>query len=254
MSILGQPGDIILRSNSVGFYHGHLYPKRTWSDWHQLVYAREGTITIRTSDGIWAVPPQRAVLVPAGAPVEIQLHRQVKMRSLYIAATFADWPARCQVVGVTPLLRELILHMTNRGVLHASKPDERRLAELLCDLLQTIEVEPLALQLPTDPRLIKALAIMEANPAVAAALDVLADRVGTSRRTLNRVARAEMGISFGRWREQVRIYLGVRMLADGLPVSRVAAELGYASASAFIVSFRRHFSVSPGRYFQSGSR
>ena len=40
------------------------------------------------------------------------------------------------------------------------------------------------------------------------------------------------------------------LLGRGLPVTRVAAELGYASASAFTAAFRRALGAPPSRYLR----
>lgn len=40
------------------------------------------------------------------------------------------------------------------------------------------------------------------------------------------------------------------LLADGLPVTRVAARIGYESASAFVAAFRRETGLTPAAYFQ----
>jgi AraC-like DNA-binding protein len=40
-------------------------------------------------------------------------------------------------------------------------------------------------------------------------------------------------------------------LAAGAPTKQVAADAGYATASAFIAAFRSLFGTTPGRYFEA---
>jgi mannose-6-phosphate isomerase-like protein (cupin superfamily) len=50
----------------------------------QLVYASRGVMTVRTKDGIWVVPTDRAVWIPARIPHTITMSGIVAMRTLYL--------------------------------------------------------------------------------------------------------------------------------------------------------------------------
>ncbi len=75
--------------------------------------------------------------------------------------------------------------------------------------------------------------------------------VGATARTLARRFRLETGMSFGQWRQQVRILAALRMLGVKKPVTTVAFELGYDSPSGFIAMFKKTLGCTPGRYFSS---
>jgi hypothetical protein len=58
----------------------HDYPARHvvplhFHDRDQLVYASQGVMTVRTSDGAWVVPTHRAVWIPATVPHTITMSR-----------------------------------------------------------------------------------------------------------------------------------------------------------------------------------
>jgi AraC-like DNA-binding protein len=55
-------------------------------------------------------------------------------------------------------------------------------------------------------------------------------------------------MSFGRWRQQLHIVLGLQWLSQGASVQSVAADLGYESASSFVFMFRKVLGTSPARY------
>src|SRR5499426_584651 len=55
----------------------------------QLIFAAHGAMLVATSAGSWAVPPQRAVWMPAGITHEIRMVGAVAMRTLYIRADAA---------------------------------------------------------------------------------------------------------------------------------------------------------------------
>ena len=50
----------------------------------QLIFAAHGAMLIATSEGSWAVPPQRAVWMPGGVTHEIRMAGDVAMRTLYV--------------------------------------------------------------------------------------------------------------------------------------------------------------------------
>ncbi|MBW8899241.1 MAG: helix-turn-helix transcriptional regulator, partial [Massilia sp.] len=76
-----------------------------------------------------------------------------------------------------------------------------------------------------------------------------ARQAGASERTLARLFERELGMSFGQWRQQVRLAHAAPLIARGMPLARVAEELGYASQSAFSQMFRKTFGCSPSAFF-----
>jgi transcriptional regulator GlxA family with amidase domain len=80
-------------------------------------------------------------------------------------------------------------------------------------------------------------------------LDVLARRVASSRRQLQR-AFAEAGdTSFRSYLQRVRMAKARELLREGtLPVNRVAAAVGYHRPAQFAKAFRRHHGRPPSRF------
>ncbi len=223
--------------------------------WGQLVYASEGVMRVDAADGVWIVPSQRAVWIPAGVEHAIAMLGSVSLRTLYLAPALARrLPERCAVVAVSPLLRELILHAVATGPLSRERPEHRRLADFLLDLVRMLPAEPLELPMPRDPRALRAAqALLEASDAQPP-VSALARQCGASRRTLERLFRAETGLPLGRWRQQARLLRALRLLAEAQPVGAVALEVGYQGASAFVAAFARALGTTPGRYFAPPER
>ncbi|WP_251863537.1 helix-turn-helix domain-containing protein [Achromobacter sp. Marseille-Q4962] len=88
------------------------------------------------------------------------------------------------------------------------------------------------------------------NPENNDTIDQWSEHVGASTRTLTRLFREETGLSFGQWRQQLRLVETIARLAQGVSVSTVASELGYRSASAFISMFRETLGDTPQRYLK----
>lgn len=216
-------------------------------DDHQIVYAGRGVLTVETDAGAWVAPATRAIWIPAGT---VHAHRAHGASELHLvglpAATsprLGDGPT---VLAVEPLLRELILAYTRAP--HDGSPARGRLRAVLLDRLRVSPQPPLHVPMPAEPRLAAVCAILRTNPADDRSLAALGREVGVGERTLSRLFRAELGLTFPQWRTQVRLHRALLLLADGVAVTTVARRCGWASASAFIDVFRRTFGRTPGAY------
>jgi AraC-like DNA-binding protein len=240
-----------VRTHAVGYPAGLRLPAHAHG-WGQLVYATEGVMTVRAQAGGWVVPSSRAVWIPPDAEHAIEMSGRVSLRSLYLVrALCRRLPSQCCVVSVSPLLRELILVAIRRGCIRRDRAEDRRFARFLLDQLELLSAEPLTLPMPRDERALCAARIIQDAPGGSASLDAVARRAGASRRTLERLFRAETGMTLGRWRQQARLLHALRLLAAKEPVTAVALAVGYESPSAFVAMFREALGTTPSRYFQS---
>jgi|SRR6266508_281711 len=74
-----------IRSYAVELSTAHKIYKHS-HDWHQLIYASRGVMTVNTSSGSWVVPSRRVVWVPAGIEHEVEMSASVSVRTLYLRA------------------------------------------------------------------------------------------------------------------------------------------------------------------------
>lgn len=247
---------IQVRSFGVTFRHGqkvspqYLVPPAAGM-WHQLVFATRGALTVRTDQCAWVVPPHRAVWMPAGFQYRLEMSGVVAVRMIYIRPGRLGFPQECSVVNVTPLLRELILRTVQVGALDAAIPEQKRLIGVILDELKVLIAVPLQLPLPRDSRAVKFAALANRDSGGVPPVETLLRQCATSRRTMERLFRAETGMSLGQWQRRQTLLHALRRLASGENVSGVAGELGYNSASAFIAMFRRELGHTPKRYFEA---
>ena len=243
--------------------------------WHrhrrcQLIFAASGVMTVATRTGRWIIPPSRAVWVPANVVHSIQMSGTVRMRTLYLEPSSASGlPTTCEVVSVSPLLREEVPVVRRDGELqerrvggrevilesvkvpldYLSESREGRLMRLILDELQIVRQLPLRLAYPKDARALVIARRVVHSPGIRRTASEWARTAGTTGRTLERLFSKDLGISFGRWCQQARLYASLSMVADGLQVVDIAIRLGYESPSAFSYAFKRSFGVSPSKYF-----
>ncbi len=240
-----------VRTLSWEYPAGHRVPTHV-HDWHQLIYATAGVMTVHTPDGAWVVPTHRAVWVPARIEHSIEMSGAVSMRTLYFSPrTKRLLGDTCQVVSVSPLLRELVLHVSSLGGLARHAPAQGRLMDVLIDQLHGVPVAALHLPQPKEPKARKVAALLLEQPDDPRPLSALAHIAAASPRTIERSFKADTGMTFGRWRQQLRLVHALRLLASGQLVTTVALEVGYNSLSAFVHAFRKTFGTTPSRAFQS---
>jgi AraC-like DNA-binding protein len=252
MSQTRQSEDIVIRTLAATYSPGLVIPPHT-HDWHQLLYAAEGVMTIVTASGSWVVPPHRAVWIPGFVEHSVRMSGSVSMRTLYFALELSKGlPTECCIANVPPLLRELILEAVSRRTLQRSTAQEARLIGVIVDQIEALPAAPLQLPMPHDARASKVAELLQANPADPASLEQIAKHAGASPRTIERLFRAETKMGFAKWRQRLRLLHALRLLAAGESVTNVALEAGYDSTSAFISMFRRELGTTPSRYHAAG--
>lgn len=222
-------------------------------DENQIVYAGRGVLSVTTDTGVWIAPATRALWIPAGTAHEHRAYGETELHTVGLPAS--DNPlglAVPAVLAVGPLLRELIRGYTEGATVShphdpaKDGPERRRLRAVLLDQLRYAAERPLRLPSPRDARLVELAAVLRDNPADNRTLAELGSQVGAGERTLSRLFRAELGMTFPQWRTQLRLHHALILLAEDTPVTSVAYRCGWSSASAFIDVFRATFGHTPG--------
>lgn len=240
-------GPFTVRTHPLTLLHDRVDPPHA-HEWHQLTYALRGHLEVDTDATRALIPPDCAFWVPAGLVHREVMRAPVAVRTLYLApGSLPPQPARCRTVAVSPLLRELIVHVSALGVLDRRVATQAHLADVLADLVGAMADVPLSLPTPRDAAARRLAALIEAAPGDDTPVARLARRAGASLRTLERRFREDTGLSVGEWRRRFRLFHALRLLEEGAPVTRVAFDVGYASASAFTAAFARHFGAPPTR-------
>lgn len=193
-------GPVWVRTHPLTLLHDHATALHD-HDWHQLTYAVRGHFEIATADARWLLPADRALWMPAGTPHRELMRAPVSVRTLYLAPGVVRGVVdRCRALVVSPLLRELVLHITHLGALDARVAVQKHIAGLLVDLVATTDEVALDLPMPRDARARRFVALLEERIGERHDSAALAKRCGASLRTLERCFRGETGLSLGgRW-------------------------------------------------------
>jgi AraC-like DNA-binding protein len=218
--------------------------------WPQLTFSTRGVIRLSTEDGSYIVPPSRALWVPANKSHSITLIEDAELRTVYLHTWLGpDWE-KCEVLEISPLLRALMLALdTTPDGLPPADPNaaqrERWIAPLLVDELERATQIRIDVPLPADKRLRQLCESLLRNPANRATLAERAETIGASERTVARLFRDQLGMSWQQWRQQAVLAHALPLLARGMAVSQVASASGYATDSAFCAMFKAATGQSP---------
>jgi AraC-like DNA-binding protein/quercetin dioxygenase-like cupin family protein len=212
----------------------------------QLIYAIKGVMEVSAERGIWTIPPQFALWIPARSLHRIRMLGEVGMRTLYFRpGVVSRKPSQCSVLYVAPLLRELIIEAVRLQRLRVRHRSESALSELLSAHLGKATAIPIGLTMPSEPRALAVAHKIARDPACAKSLAELCAESGVSVRTVQRIYRRELGIDLETWRRQVRITRGIQQLVAGSLVKEVAYAVGYRQPSAFVEAFRKLLGLTP---------
>jgi AraC-like DNA-binding protein len=133
--------------------------------------------------------------------------------------------------------------------LYPLKGPEERLLAVILDQIRIMRIAPLELPIPENVWLKKIYKRLSSSPEDNRKLEDWGKMVGATGRTLARHFRLETGMTFGQWRQQIRILEALKRLGMKESVTTVALDLGYDSPSAFISMFKKALGKTPGQYF-----
>ena len=197
------------------------------------------------------MPPARAVWVPPHVGHGIRMTGKVELRTLYLDPDLAPIAGtRCRVVQVSVILRAAILRAVTFEQPYPQDGREARLTAVILDEIRAAEAAPLHLPMPADPRAHRLASKLLQDPSNRRTLAEWAGLMGASERTLERLFRTQVGVTFGAWRRQARLLRALEQLAAGASVTSAAIDVGFETPSAFIAMFRRAMGTTPARYFR----
>lgn len=228
--------------NAVYDWHTHVY--------HQLVYAIAGPSQIETAQGRHVLPQGRAAWIPARTRHRSLITGPDDASLFFSPDVVADASGRVRILAASPLMREMVL-FAMRWPLGASDGDPvaesffRTLA-LLCGEWLASEL-PLFLPSAVHPGIRRAMDYAAADLGTATQAGAVA-AAALSERTFRRHFAQEAGMGWQEWLMQARILMAMGLLVEGRRVTDVAAEVGYASLSAFAKSFTQLSGETPTRF------
>jgi AraC-like DNA-binding protein len=225
-----------------GYMHSHARA--------QLLYAISGTMKLTHDLGCWIIPPKRAVWLPPGHLHQTSAIGPLEMRTLYIRedACPAAAPISPRMLGVSSLLHELILRAVKIPTEYDEAGQDARILTALLGEIDWTQIDPVNLPALQDDRLQRMEQMLLREPSNRSTLEEWADHLAISPRTLTRMLQRETGLSFQAWKDHVRTFSAIPMLADATPLVEIADALGFETAWSFTAMFKRVTGKAPSQY------
>ncbi|MCK1788849.1 AraC family transcriptional regulator [Pseudomonas violetae] len=215
----------------------------------QLLFAPTGVLAVTTNAGCWVVPSGQGLWIPANEPHWTRTIGTSRISVVYLSdERSAGLPVACTLLGISTLLQALISAVLRVTMDGAQKSRDYHLMALLVEELEAAPTSSKLLPIPGSNRLKDLCRAISANATLDWGLAECAQFLGINMKTVQRWFQTDMGISFGEWRKQVRLFVALENLALGKSVLEVSLDAGYLSPSAFSAMFRREFGISPSAF------
>ncbi|MGX5736658.1 AraC family transcriptional regulator [Bosea thiooxidans] len=246
------PRPLTMRAQSIP--PRHHFPDHA-HDWHQLVYAIDGVLTVSTIGRTFVTSPDQAAWLPMGVSHRVGSLLGAEFRSLWIATEAGDGlPPGPTVLAVSPLLKALIVEAAAIERQDDIDGYGGRVVTLILDQLRRAPALPAVLPWPRDNRLAALCEALYLDPADERSAEDWARELGMSSRTLTRRFEAEIGSPLRSWKRRLRLFRAIELLSGGASVTETALQLGYGSASAFIFAFKAEMGTSPHAYGRQNAK
>jgi AraC-like DNA-binding protein len=218
----------------------------------QFTYAESGLLTLVTDRGSWLVPKGHLIWIPKEVPHQSSATMGASGWVIVAPEQFdALLPASVCVIEAPKFLLALFEKIIDDQDIDADLL--RTLLQLAYRETQGVRAMPLGIALPVTARLRDVALAVIAAPGARKSVEAWAADAAMSERTFSRRFKEETGTSFGNWKRRALTYKASELLALGQSVSRVSAELGYESISAFIHMFKKEHGRAPGALHADGA-
>lgn len=224
------------------FYPGHSHQGG------EFVYSYSGIMELDIEGGSLVSTPSYGIWLPPNQKHTVRTRGQLEHGSFYIPLKYCyKLPSSTCSFLLSPLIREILFYLKDRGV-STHGEEEQRLLHVLYDQIQLVKPSGSYLPRSNDTLLIKIMELLESKLNDTRSLSEIAKSLQLSERTIARHFRSNLGITFIEWRQRLKVVQAISMIRKGQTIESVSKELGYSSPSAFIVMFRKLTGSTPSEY------
>jgi AraC-like DNA-binding protein len=231
------------------------------TDWHthakhQLLYAEAGVLHLLSGTQQLILPARHGAWIPANRQHKIFSNSsELYLRNIYFQERENDDEILrgFHIFPVSSLAREMIVNTH----LWSPEGEMSRTEEVFFKAIRQLAIEwcrqTMSLVLPTTEHspLDEITTYIRANLSHPLRLEEVAQRYGFSGRTLLRMFKDQLGMTFGAYLRVARIIRAIELLTDqNTSVTEVAFETGYRSISTFSRTFQHLTGVKPSDYLR----
>lgn len=217
---------------------------------NQFVVCLSGLVTLQTEQGIWILPPNNALWVPAMTEHQVKSYGFSSGYVLFIDPKLdIKIPDHFQMYHTHDFLKALLTRTASIAHNYESE-QEQRLMHCLLDEILAAPKQFFYLAMPQQPRLKKISDTLLSTPELNHNLSEWAAVCCMSERTMTRAFQRETGMSINQWRKKLHVIIALQWLSEGESVQRIAHRLAYDNDTSFIVMFKKFMQMSPKKYLK----
>lgn len=206
----------------------------------QLSYTVEGVFYAQLGQNLFIVPPNMAIFMPAGIEHSTEMVKSLKVYSVYFEKSyFKDLPQAPQLIHISELAKQIINKLCNFKTSPTNKKLLKSLYTVLLDEINFSSHANYMLKIPTEPKLLKVYELFKKSQEDFPSLEEAANLACVDIRTLRRLFKKNMDISFITWKQKFLFMRALELLQQYKQTALVAYRLGYNSESAFITMFKK---------------
>ncbi|MBW3523347.1 MULTISPECIES: helix-turn-helix domain-containing protein [Chryseobacterium] len=212
----------------------------------QLSYVEGGIAYITIDNRTYVVPARHFFWIPQGLEHILQIgHSATVLRSLYFYAhdDFSDaFFSRLGIYPASELLIQMIKYTEIWDERHVTSMDENfEFLIALKKILPGTHKQPLPIILPVtqNKQMLRIVNYLENTIEEKHSLTSISKKFGLSERSLSRLFKTDMDISFLQYLKTLRIIKAIELLLNtNKSINEIADEVGYSSISSFSDTFR----------------
>ncbi len=233
---------------------------------HQLIYAEGGVLYVLTAESQFLLPAYHGAWIPARCDHKlVSKSEDTRIWLLYFQPreelSEALLPNEVRIFSISRLAREMVTyteHWSSYGVDERTRQHDDATKMHFYATIRLLAAEwcqdrlMLSLPIVEDGLLAKITEHIIGHLEERLAIESVGAQFGISGRTLMRLFRSQLGLTFGTYLRMARIVKAVELLTHSeSTVLDVAYAVGYNSPSAFSQAFRKLTGTTPQAYANS---
>lgn len=244
--------------NSIFCYHttmNNLFIEHHSHDKGQFLYTEGGVVHVKTNTRMYYLPARHYMWIPAGIKHAIYPSSpKVVMRNLYfpMQSNTKEFYKKEGIYHINNLLMELLLFTKNwNGDITKAHKNKYPIVYAFKTLLEQSVSHSLHLELPhpTDSRLISITKYLSDKIDQEHLLPKLASNFSMTDKSLYRLFKKDLNMSFIKYYTQLRIFKSLEYLMNSdYNISQIANMVGYSSLPTFSNTFSKVMGKRPSEY------
>lgn len=213
-----------------------------------------GLTYLRIDNKVYIVAPNMAVYIPSGIAHSVyKINPKVIIENIYFKESeFTELPKQTKIFNLTKLAKPLITRLCELSQNIDQNKINHLLQVLFDELKENSSSSLYQIILPEDEQLNQIFQTVLSRDDSFSALEDCAKLINMSARTLQRLIKKKLGITFILWRQQINFIKAIELLLLYKKTSIVAYKLGYNSESAFIAMFKKlSGNQLPSKFYQA---